>query len=148
LIWVCDIARIVGRNGDLNWDLIQERARELGIERMLRVTLLLASPMLGVELPVALRRDLLADTAAQSLAKEIGEGIALGVTHPVESAGYFRLMMRLRERRRDRMRFLNRLIFTPGPGEWSAIQLPAPLFPLYRVVRLSRLAARFVRGIS
>jgi hypothetical protein len=55
-------------------------------------------------------------------------------------------MMRLRERKADRLKFLQRLALTPGPNEWSAVRLPAPLFPLYRVVRLSRLAARLVRA--
>jgi hypothetical protein len=54
-------------------------------------------------------------------------------------------MMRLRERRADRLRFLGRLVFTPGPNEWKAVRLPTPLFPLYRLVRLSRLAARLGR---
>ena len=53
---------------------------------------------------------------------------------------------RLRERRRDRMRFLARLTFTPGPGEWETVHLPKSLFPLYRIVRLARLAARCVRA--
>jgi hypothetical protein len=63
-----------------------------------------------------------------------------------ESLAYFRLMLRLRERQADRFRFLQRLILTPGPGEWNAVRLPRPLFPLYRLVRLSRLAARLVRA--
>jgi hypothetical protein len=32
-----------------------------------------------------------------------------------------------------------------GPGEWAAIQLPKALFPLYRVVRICRLAGRALR---
>jgi hypothetical protein len=62
--------------------------------------------------------------------------------YSVESLRYFRLMMRLRERWVDRARFLWRLASTPGPGEWGVIRLPASLFPLYRVIRLFRLAAR------
>ena len=62
----------------------------------------------------------------------------------VESFAYFRLMLQLRERRSDRLRFLTRLAFTPGPSEWAAVRFPEPLFPLYRLVRLSRLAARLV----
>ena len=47
------------------------------------------------------------------------------------------------------MRFLTSpRIFTPGPGEWAAVRLPRPLFPLYRLVRLSRLAARLVSARS
>ena len=63
----------------------------------------------------------------------------------VESVAYFQLMMRLRERRADRVRFLERLVFTPGVGDWRAVHLPEPLFPLYRLVRLSRLAAKLLR---
>jgi hypothetical protein len=39
---------------------------------------------------------------------------------------------------------LMRLALTPGPGEWQAVRLPKPLFPLYRLVRLTRLAAKAV----
>jgi hypothetical protein len=61
-----------------------------------------------------------------------------------ESMAYFRLMVALRERRRDRFSFWWRLLFTPGAGEWSAVKLPVPLFPLYRVVRIFRLAERLM----
>jgi hypothetical protein len=61
-----------------------------------------------------------------------------------ESLGYFRQMLGLRERTRDKIRFLHRLALTPGMGEWSAIRLPAPLFPLYRIVRLFRLMGRLL----
>jgi hypothetical protein len=61
-----------------------------------------------------------------------------------ESMAYFRLMVELRERRRDQLSFCWRLLFTPGAGEWSAVRLPGPLFPLYRVVRVFRLAGRLV----
>jgi hypothetical protein len=44
------------------------------------------------------------------------------------------------------LRFLARLVFTPGPGEWQAVRLPRPLFPLYYAVRLFRLAAKLVGG--
>ena len=59
-----------------------------------------------------------------------------------ESFSYFRLIMRVRERRRDRSRFLSRLLLTPGVGEWESVQLPDSLFPLYRAVRLLRVARR------
>ena len=85
------------------------------------------------------------DRDALALAHEIRAQIVSGVSYDVESVAYFRLMLRLRERRSDRVRFLQRLAFTPGPNEWQAIRLPAPLFPLYRLVRLSRLAARMAR---
>jgi hypothetical protein len=62
--------------------------------------------------------------------------------YDVESVAYFRLIGKLRERWRDRARFSARLLLTPGPGEWAAVRLPQPLFPLYRLVRLARVASK------
>ncbi|MFZ0759240.1 MAG: nucleotidyltransferase family protein [Candidatus Sulfotelmatobacter sp.] len=145
LIWLCDIAQILKRN-HLNWDWVQSRAREFGIERMVRVTLLLANHLLATPIPAPIEPALCADRAAQAFAEEIGAAMAAGVSYQEQQLSYFRLMMRLRERPADRLRFLARLTFTPGPGEWAVIRLPKPLFPLYRVVRLARLAARFARA--
>jgi hypothetical protein len=145
LIWLCDIAHIL-QLPTLDWNWIANEARALGIARILRVTLLLANRFLGSPIPAALEANVVGDRRALALADEVAAQIVSGNTCDVESLAYFRLMMRLRERKADRMRFLQRLALTPGPGEWKAVRLPAPLFPLYRLVRLSRLAARLVRA--
>jgi Uncharacterised nucleotidyltransferase len=144
LIWLCDIAQIVRRE-NVNWDWVQARARTLGIERILRVTLLLANGLLATAIPAPIKKSILADRLAREFAEEIVVAVARGALYEEDQLSYFRLMMRLRERRADRLRFLTRLTFTPGPGEWEAIHLPKPLFPLYRLVRLARLASRFAR---
>lgn len=145
LIWLCDIARIMSRP-NLNWDWIKQQASELGIARILSVTLLLANRLLGASIPATVDATLGGDPATLTIAEEIGAGIENGAAFDVESVSYFRLMLRLRERSADQMRFMSRLVFTPGPGEWKAVRLPPALFPLYRVVRLSRLAARVARA--
>jgi hypothetical protein len=149
LVWLCDIARIVNPP-TLNWNWIASQAEALGIVRILRVTMLLANRLVGTVTPPAVA-NLPEETAAHSqvtlsLVKEIQTHLASESTYNVESLAYFRLMMRLREQPADRRRFLQRLVFTPGPGEWQAVRLPGSLFPLYRLVRLSRLAARLVRA--
>ncbi len=145
LIWLCDIAQILKRES-FNWESVQSRARELGVERIVSVTLLLANRLLAAPIPSPIEKSIFADRAAGALAEEIATGLAAGCSYDVQQVSYFRLMMRLRERRADRLRFLARLTFTPGPGEWEAVRLPKVLFPLYRVVRLARLASRFARG--
>ena len=144
LIWLCDIAQIVKRE-NLNWDWVQSQARELGIERILHITLLLANRLLATPIPPPIENAILADRAARAFADQIAAAVAAGVTYEEQQLSYFRLMIRLRERRTDRLRFLARLTFTPGPGEWEAIRLPRTLFPLYHLVRLARLASRFAR---
>lgn len=144
LIWLCDIAQILKRE-KLNWDWVQSRARELGIERILHVTLLLTERFLTTVIPAPIESSILSNRAARAFADEVANGVMRGDFYAGRQVHYFRLMMRLRERRLDRIRFFTRLAFTPGPGEWEAIRLPKILFPLYRVVRLARLAARFAR---
>ena len=145
LVWLCDIARIMGLP-TLDWTWIASQAKSLGIVRILRVSMLLANRLLSAIIPPAAQAGLPEDPGTPALVDEIQTHIASESVFNVESLAYFRLMMRLRERPLDRLRFLQRLALTPGPGEWQAIHLPAPLFPLYRLVRLSRLAARFVRA--
>ena len=145
LIWLCDIAQIL-KLGKLNWDWVQAHARTFGIERILHVTLLLANHLLATAIPAPIEKSILEDRAARAFADEIAVGMARGVSYEKQQVSYFRLMMRLREHRADRLRFLTRLTFTPGPGEWEVVRLPKPLFPLYRLVRLARLASRFARG--
>jgi hypothetical protein len=144
LVWLCDLARLMSMP-TLNWKWIGAQAAELGIVRILHVTMLLANRLLRAAIPEGSRENLPEDATASALADEIKMQFPDN-NYNVESLEYFRLMSRLRERRTDRMRFAWRLALTPGPGEWSVVRLPAPLFPLYRLVRLSRLAARFARG--
>jgi hypothetical protein len=145
LIWLCDIARIMALP-TLDWTRIASQAKALGIVRILRVTMLLANRLFGSTIPPAAQASVPEDSGTLVLVDEIQTHIASEAAFDVESLAYFRLMMRLREHMLDRLRFLQRLALTPGPSEWQAVRLPAPLFPLYRLVRLSRLAARFVRS--
>ena len=144
LIWICDLGRI-GACQTLNWNWIGEQARQLGIVRIIRVTLLLVQRMLGVPVSPA-QAGLGDDEQSEKLAAEIEYQTASEMEYDVESLAYFRLMLRLRERRTDQIRFMSRLLLTPGPGEWAVIRLPKGLFPFYRVVRLTRVAARVVHS--
>jgi len=145
LIWLCDIDRILQRD-QLNWDWVSEYARELGVERILRITLCLAHRFLRTKIPSPMESSILGDKTVQAFADKIAVAVVAGTTYEDRQISYFRLMMQIRERPADRLRFLTRLAFTPGPGEWEKVRLPRFLFPLYRVVRLARLASRLTGG--
>jgi len=140
LSWLCDIARLT-RDPRLNWDAIEKEARRLGAERIIAVNLLLAHKLMG-SLPPAGFSRWMNDPATEFLATEVLHVIERNAPYDTESIPYFRLMMKLRERWRDRARFLWRLALTPGMGEWKAIRLPDRLFPLYPFVRFFRLGKR------
>ncbi len=145
LIWTCDLAQL-SRSPSLNWKRIAAQATDLGVVRILRVSLKLAEDLLNSPIPNEADASLPPDAVATRLAEEIASHLANGVAFNVESVAYFRWTARLRERDRDKIRLISRLAFTPGPGEWAVVQLPKALFPLYRFVRLLRLAARVVQN--
>jgi len=143
LCWLRDIAGTI-ESQPLDWEKVRGSAYELGISRMVGVSVLLVHRLLNAAVPDAMLQSWSTDPATEPLVDEATCGLSSAEFTSTESLHYFRLMLRLRERTRDRVRFLCRLALTPGPGEWSAIRLPAPLFPLYRIVRLFRLAGRGV----
>jgi hypothetical protein len=141
LSWLCDIAQLV-KTGRLDWNVIQDEARRLGIERIVSLNLVLAQKLLGLQWQSSRQTWAFQNGRSTAVLDEILRIIERGVHYDTESLSYFRLMMRLRERRQDRVRLLWRLTVTPSVSEWSAIQFPQPLQPLYRLLRLSRLAKR------
>ena len=145
LSWLCDIIQMA-KSAKLDWDAIHDEARRLGIERIVNLNLLLAYKLLGLALPPAIQEGLGEDPATDVLGDEILRVIKRSAHYDTESIAYFRLMMRLRERWRDRARFWWRLAFTPGVNEWSAVRLPKHLQGLYQLVRWSRLARRLGFG--
>lgn len=145
LIWICDLARLMSLP-PLQWEWIALEAKTLGVLRIVNVSMLLASRLLGAEVPTPARRAFRETKIDARIVSQIQQQIIRESIFNVESISYFRLMVNLRERTPDRLHFLTRLAFTPGPSEWKAVRLPPRLFPLYRVVRISRLLARAVHA--
>jgi len=142
LIWLCDVARL--SRIPLDWAQIAAKARDMGIVRVVRTTLGLANQLLRAPIPPVPMLDPAGDPAAGVLIREIATQLVTGVWLNPESLAYFRLMARLRERPGDRIRFISRLAFTPGPNEWSAVKLPRQLNAFYRIVRVWRLGRRLL----
>jgi hypothetical protein len=140
LSWLYEITQLVKHS--LNWVAIEEQSEKLGIERIVAVNFLLAHRLLGAPLPEMVEKSVRSDRAIGNLTAEILPIILDGTEFHPESIRYFRLMIKIRERWQDGVRLLWRLAFTSTAGEWSAIQLPAQLFPFYRLARMWRLAGK------
>jgi Uncharacterised nucleotidyltransferase len=132
-----DITALLGF--DLDWRQITSRARQLGIERILGISLRLARDLIGYRVLPALEFD---DRHADEIAARVRAELAAGDEINVESVAYFRRMVQVRERWQDRIRFLWRLSITPSVGEWKAVRLPDALITLYPGVRAFRLLAK------
>jgi hypothetical protein len=145
LSWLCDIAHLA-RSRTLDWEALRIQAESLGIARMVAVSFLLVHRLFRTVTPM--RLNVHNDPAVEGLATGILRQIVADAEFDPQAPGYFRLMMNLRERRRDQISFFWRLCVTPSASDWSTIPLPGPLFPFYRVVRLFRLAGRMATAIS
>ncbi len=144
LSWLCDITQLAKQ--PLDWNAIEKRSKDLGIARVVAVNFLLANKLLGTSRPGMVVKNVQKDRAIEALADEIIPIVRASTEYNTESVRYFRLMMKLRERWQDRLRFLWRLAFSPTTGEWSAIRLPVFLFPLYRLVRIFRLIGKLLEA--
>ena len=143
LIWLSDIAETL-RIQTIDCSLVLSRARALGIARILGVSFWLVKNLLWAEIPEPAEEMIAADPRVPVLGGEFAARLARGATYNFESTEYFRLILKLRERRGDRLRYLWRLVWTPGAGETAALRLPEALFPLYRIVRIGRLLRKLV----
>jgi hypothetical protein len=141
LIWLVDIAETL-RSGSIDYGLVFSNARSLGIARILGVTFWLVKNVLHAGLPDAAEEMIASDAAASVLGQEFAARLRRAATYDFESTEYFRLILKLRERRGDRLRYFWRLFWTPGEGDLAALRLPEALFPLYRVVRMARLMGK------
>ena len=141
LIWLADIAETL-RIQTIDYALVFSQARALGIARILDVSFWLVKNVLRAEIPKPAEEMIAADVQVPALGAEFAERLAHGVAYDFESTEYFRRILRLRERRGDRWRYLWRLAWTPGTGDIAAVRLPGALFPLYRIVRIGRLIGK------
>jgi hypothetical protein len=100
--------------------------------------------VLRADLPQPAEEMIAADPRVPALGSEFAERLTRGASYDFESTEYFRLILKLRERRGDRWRYLWRLVWTPGVGDVAALRLPEALFPFYRIVRMGRLIRKLV----
>ncbi len=149
LILLSDIAetlRSYSGTQAIDYSLVFSRAQSLGIARILGISFWLVKNVLRAEIPKPAEEiiAIAADPRVPVLGSEFAARLARGATYNFESTEYFRLILKLRERRGDRFLYLWRLVWTPGAGEIAAVQLPEALFPLYRIVRIGRLMRKLV----
>jgi hypothetical protein len=110
---------------------------------MVLLACVLAFQVYGVPLAEPVARDVSGDPEVPILAAEIVRAL---VGERRDEPGILRtglLHMRMRERRRDRLRYFARLATRPGIEDWQQIDLPGPLSLLYPVLRLPRLAFKY-----
>lgn len=141
--WLCDTARLIQVEPKLNWPEIFAQARRTDTSRMLSLGLLLASDLLGVDLPPAALELADADARTRALAEAAQE--RLRADKPVSVAEAVRFPARAFEQSGNRMRLVVGMVCQPTEAEYRALKLPPGLYWLYYVFRPLRLAVKYSR---
>lgn len=145
LAWISDIAQLISTHRDMDWQRVMGQAARSGMERMLLLGLYLAKTMLAADLPDLVERRLQLDSSLESLAAGVRARI---FSHDDQSPGEMDRVvfyLKMRERLRDKLRYLVRRLFTPTLNDFSVAGLPVLFHALYRLVRPFRLAWQISR---
>jgi hypothetical protein len=118
LMWIADVAALVSRQTDIDWERVADSARAVGAERMLRTGLRLASDLLRAPLPDKVQAAVQADLIASRLALQVSKWLpAAGSAPPgIFQRAAFRL--RMRGGFISAPVYLLRLSFSPTEEDW------------------------------
>lgn len=141
LCWLSDIHQLL-KTARINWVWVQQEAQRLGMQRILRLNLLLIQELLDSTMLEGVSDFFERDSSTEELLPKVLPLVLHAGGGDAESFAYFRTISSLRERKVDRTRFWWRLAATPGLNEWAAMDLPQSLSSLYRGVRVYRLGRR------
>ena len=139
--WIAEFAELVERRMELGLDIdeVLERARELGVERMVRLGMRLGIDLWKIDVPAPLRADIVGDSELGGLAREVYRALDERdgkLSNVADRVGFQR---RARDHSHDRMAMRASRIFEPSLDDRSSVRLPRYLYPLYYIIRPLRL---------
>jgi hypothetical protein len=143
LIWICDIAELLRRRQDLDWDKVLWLATATGGLRMLFLGLLLAGDLFDARLPDEVKQRIEADRTALNLGEQVKATIFRGTG---ETPGVFKtclFYLRSRERWTDRAKFCFRLATRTAPGDLNLLTLPSLPGRFWNLLRHAQLAVKY-----
>lgn len=140
LKWVCDFARMIDRNPDLDWFDVHRRARQRRCGDSVLLGCALAQDLLDVAVPRDLADLVARSIRVRSLTTSLAGHMRLGVLPTAPGENFTDL--ELCDGRLDRVKSALKLIFTPTAGDYEAMKLPSTLWSAYYVTRPFRLATK------
>ena len=143
LIWVSDLARAVKSAPDLDWTAAFERARRLSGLRMLLLGLRLAESVCGLALPSEVKDRIASDQTVEELKARVLRELSAGPAVGGGVANDFWFYLRARERFRDRVSSILKLLCMPTVNDLSFVKLPASFSFLYWPLHPARLIRKY-----
>lgn len=143
--WVCDVARFLQIEREIDWRSVFEQARQTSTSRMLSLGLLVAEDLLGVAVPPVAAEHVASDHEARALARTVRERLFAGAPTPTPTPApdAARFSLRCFERPSHKLRYILGTFVSPSEAEYRALRLPPALYWLYYPFRPLRLMAKY-----
>jgi len=145
LEWICDIDRYIRATPSIDWQYLYSMAKEQGTLRMFLLGLFLAQTLFDLPLPDFMEKKIHQDKVLPVLVEKI---ITLHFSTPLPAPvdrSYFFLLLQMRERPLDKLRFIWSAFFAPQFNDFNYLPLPGYLHFLYPAVRLVRLGRKYLK---
>ena len=137
LVWICDVAKLIESEPELDWNSVRQEAKRVGLWRCLALGVLLARRVAGARVPAEAQRDFEADRRIRNLAKFLEEHL---LEEPGKMPGgwmpYNLQILGFRDRSRV---ILSPSFLKPGVHDRAFVKLPKVLEPLYYLIRPLRI---------
>jgi hypothetical protein len=146
LAWICDIAELTRTHQRMDWAQLITYSAELGSQRMLFLGVLLATDLLGAQLPDHVYRRIRSDPAVTLLAANVREWILQGADSGARVVERESFYLTMRERGRDRAQYFLRLLprlMIPNAQDRELLPLPRTLSLFYWLLRPIRLVVTY-----
>jgi len=144
LSWLCDIDRTLNKS-EIVWQEVRTEAKELGITRMLLLSLSLSHSLLDTPLPKEIHALIKKDPTINSIVINIIKLHFTTLEQSSKNINSFTLLLSMREGIKAKIHFTYLALFTPKFDDFKHIQLPKYLAFLYPMVRVLRLGGKYLR---
>ncbi|HET9479873.1 MAG TPA: nucleotidyltransferase family protein [Pyrinomonadaceae bacterium] len=146
LEWISSLGELLRPAESIAWDMVIERAEKARATRMLALGLRLAETVSGVHAPPEVLRVVDGDESSKRMARETLSRI-FNVSAAAVSSETNLYNLKVMDRKRDALLSALRAIFVPTFTDWSALNLPPSLHPLYYAYRPLRLSKSYGTSI-
>jgi hypothetical protein len=152
LKWICDIAALLYKNDNFDWDRIYRRAKEIGIQRVVFISLALTENLFQIKIPDSIRNHMQRDKMTYVLVDSLKSKLFMArklhfnaKTRALFSTqDHFIYKIRSRERTFDKLRYIYHNYLPklyPTAKDRALVKLPRFLSALYYLIRPFRLMA-------
>jgi hypothetical protein len=139
LSWAADIAWLIQRQPNFDWEYALTLARKEHCRRTVNLGLMLASDLLGAELPPSVKAEVEADPTGKELAERVVSWWALPEDEaPGPESGLLersRFFYDIQDDMPSRLRYFGRLLLAPNLGDWKFVRLPVNFIYCYALLR-------------